>query len=177
MFLVGFVLAIAVSGYLIYDLNAQRATTARLRQDVERKEREAQTAQLPGVEEQNKWADQERRVNEILLPAETVPLFFEEVTRLANENGLERLDINSDEMVLDPGKSTSADEAVPASIGIRRYIVITLKFQGDYQNVAGFLGGISKLERPLEYRMVEMRRNPPKVEVTIVMNVYKREAA
>src|SRR6267142_5276443 len=115
MFLVGFVLALAVSGYLIYDLNARRATAARLKQEVERKEREAQSVQLPSVEVQNKWADQERQVNEILLPAQTVPLFFEEVTRIANENGLERLGINSDEMVLDPNNTTSPDEVIPDS--------------------------------------------------------------
>jgi Tfp pilus assembly protein PilO len=177
IFLVGFVLALVLSGYLIYDLNGERATVARLKQEVERKEREAQAVQLPTLEEQNRWAEQEKQVNEILLPEQTVPLFFEEVTRVANENGLERLGINTEEIVLDPNKSTAADEATPVGIGVRRYLVVTLKFQGDYQNVARFLGGISKLPRPLEYRTVDIRRSPPKVEVMVVMNVYKREAA
>jgi len=176
-FLVGLVLALALAVYLIYDLNSQRATVDRLRQEVERKERDAQTVQVPTAEEQNRWAEQERRVNELLLPEQAVPLFFEEITRIANENGLERLGINTEETVLDPARSPAPDDVIPAGIGVRRYLVVTLKFQGDYQNVAGFLGGVSKLERPIEYRLVDIRRSPPKVDVTIVMNVYKRETA
>ncbi|PYS23730.1 MAG: hypothetical protein DMG11_25150, partial [Acidobacteria bacterium] len=153
----------------IYDLNSQRATVDRLRQEVERKERDAQTVQVPTAEEQNRWAEQERRVNELLLPEQAVPLFFEEITRIANENGLERLGINTEETVLDPARSPAPDDVIPAGIGVRRYLVVTLKFQGDYQNVAGFLGGVSKLERPIEYRLVDIRRSPPKVDVTIGM--------
>ncbi|HYR84407.1 MAG TPA: hypothetical protein VE422_10050 [Terriglobia bacterium] len=176
-FLLGLAIALALSAYLIYDLNSRRATIDRLKQEVERKERDAHAVQLPTREERTLWAEQERQVNQLLLPEQTVPLFFEEITKIANENGLERLGINTEETVLGPDKSPAPDDVTPAGVGVRRYLVVTLKFQGDYRNVAGFLGSISKLPRPVEYRLIDMRRTPPKVDVTIVMNVYKRETA
>jgi Tfp pilus assembly protein PilO len=175
IYIIGGVLALAASGGMTYDLSAKRTENSKRKQEIERKERDAQSAQLPSLEEQTNWAGDENQLKNILLPEQIVPEFMAEITRIADENGLQRIGLNTEETVIDPNKSPSPEDTKLLAVGIRRYLVVTVKFQGQYPNVATFLGGVSKLQRPVEYHMIDMRRSPPLVDVTVVMNVYKKE--
>ena len=173
----GLVVALVVTGWFAYNLNAKRTDAAKLRQEIERKERDLQSAVPPPAEEQAKWRQQEKLLSDLLLPDDAVPQFFEEVTRIANENHLQRLGLNTEETVIDPNNAASPEQMRLLGVGVRRYLVVTVKFQGEYPDVARFLGGVATLPRPVEYHTIELRRNPPLIDVTVVMNVYKREAA
>ena len=177
LYLIGFVLALVLSVGMVFDLNAKRAEVTKFKQEIERKERDAQSGQPPSPEEQSKWSQDENQMKSVLLADEKVPEFMGELTRIANENGLERLGLNTEETLIDSNKTPSAEETKLLGVGVHRYLVITVKFQGPYPNVAHFLGGVSQLQRSVEFHMIDMRRSPPIVDVTVVLNVYKREAA
>ena len=85
--------------------------------------------------------------------------------------------MNTEEISIDPAKASSAEEAKVIAVGIRRYLAITMRFQGQYMDIARFLGGVAKLDRPIEYHFVNLKRIVPLIEVQLVMNVYKRETA
>ncbi len=168
--------ALIIAGWLMYDLNTKRTNVARTRQEIERKEHDIQNAAIAGPEDQAKWQQQEKQLSDLLLTDDAVPQFFEEVTRIANENHLQRLGLNTEETVIDAANSPSPEQMRLLGVGIRRYLVVTVKFQGEYPDVARFLGGVSRLPRPVEYHAIELRRSPPLIDVSVVMNVYKREA-
>jgi len=177
IYIAGFVLALGLAVGMLYDLNSSRAAVARQKQDVERKEQQARGANPPGIEEQRKWAEQEARLTNLLLPEQAVPQFFEEVTRIATETGIQRLGMNTEEISIDPSKTLLPEDAKVIAVGIRRYLAVTMKFQGQYTDIARFLGGVAKLDRPVEYHFVSLKRIVPLIEVQLVMNVYRREAA
>src|SRR5215471_4395368 len=102
IYIIGCVLALAASGWMTYDLSAKRTENAKRKQEIERKERDAQSAMLPSLEEQTKWAEDENQLKNILLPEQIVPEFMAEVTRIADENGLQRIGLNTEETVIDP---------------------------------------------------------------------------
>ena len=173
----GLILALSIAGWLVYGLNAKRTDVAKAKQEIERKEHDIQNVVTASPEDQARWQQQERQLGNLLLTDDAVPQFFEEVTRIANENHLQRLGLNTEETVIDPNNSPSPEQMRLLGVGIRRYLVVTVKFQGEYPDVARFLGGVSTLPRPVEYHTIELRRSPPLIDVTVVMNVYKREAA
>ena len=177
IYIAGFVLALGLAGGLLYNLSSSRATLGKQKQEVERKETQARTAKPPSLEEQSKWAGQESQLNDLLLSDQAGPQFFEEVTRIATENGIQRLGMNTEEISIDPTKAGSPEEAKVIAVGIRRYLAVTMKFQGQYADIARFLGGVAKLPRPIEYHVVNLKRTLPLIEVLVVMNVYKREPA
>ena len=174
VYIAGFALSLALAGGLLYNLSTQRAQTAKLKQDVERSESQARGARLPSLEEQNKWTEDEERLNSILLTEQDQQQFFEEVTKAAADNGIQGLGMMPEEVIIDPNK---AEDAKVSGVGIRRYLVVTLKFRGQYQDIARFLGAVSKLGRPTEYYSVNMKRMPPFIDVQIGLRVYKREPA
>ncbi len=175
--LLGAVAALALAGFLVYDLNAKRLEVMSLTQEVEAKEQNALNGREPSAEELEDWSQRESRISNTLLSDQMVPQLFEEISRLANENHLQRLALNTEEAVIDPEKQGSTLDMELAALGVRRYLVITIKFLGDYPDIARFLGDVVKLQRPLEYRVADMRRAAPWIDVTLVMNVYKREGA
>ena len=176
-YIIGTLLALGLAGGMVYDTNRRRAEASNLKQEVASKELEAASIQVSSEADQAQWAEKEAQLSSILLSDQAVPEFLEEVTRLANENQLVRLGINNEDKLLDPAQSTSPEETKLMAVGIRRYLLITLKFQSEYQDMARFLAGVSKLQRPVEFEIVDMRRNPPWVDVTVTLRVYKREAA
>ena len=177
IFIVGTVLALVLSGGMLYNLNSTQAAITRQRQDLERKEKQTKGYQAPTLEEQTKWAEQETQVNNLLLSEQEVPQFFEEVTRIATESGIQRVGMNTDPVTIDPSKATSAEEAKVVAVGVKQYLAVTMKFQGQYADIARFLGGVAKLQRPIEYHLVDLKRTIPLIEVQLVMNVYKRGPA
>ena len=176
-YIAGFVVSLVISGFLLYNLSTARTASARQVQDVERKEKQARGVTLPTAEEQAKWAEQETQVANYLLPEQGVPQFFEEVTRIATETGVQRVGMNTDEVAIDPNKAASPEEARVVAVGVRHYLAVSMKFQGQYTDVARFLGGVAKLDRPIEFHLVELKRTVPLIEVQLVMNVYKKEPA
>jgi Tfp pilus assembly protein PilO len=172
---IGFLLAIALAAGILFDLGRKRAEAASVQTEVERKEREA-AVELPSAEQQSEWVGYEQQIQSVLLTDPNVPQVFEEVTRIANENGLQRLGINSEEKIINAQSPDAGDERLLA-LGIQRYLVVTLRFQADYPNVARFLSGVLQLPRAVEYQSINMRRQPPLVDVTVVMNIYKKEGA
>ena len=177
IYIAGTLLALGLSGGMLYNLNSGRAAIGKQKQDVERKEMQARAYRPAGLEEQSKWKEQEAQVQNLLLSEQDVPQFFEDVTRIATEAGIQRVGMNTEEVTIDPAKATSAEEAKVVAVGVRQYLAVTMKFQGQYADIARFLGGVAKLKRPIEYHLVDLKRTIPLVEVQLVMNVYKREPA
>jgi Tfp pilus assembly protein PilO len=177
IYIAGFVLSVGLAAGMLYNLNSIRAAVSRQKQEVEQKEQQARGANPPALEEHRRWAEQEDRLTNLLLPEQAVPQFFEEVTRIATETGIQRLGMNTEEISIDPSKAVSSEDAKVIAVGIRRYLAVTMKFQGQYTDIARFLGGVAKLDRPTEYHFVNLKRTFPLIEVQLVMNVYKREPA
>jgi len=174
IYIAGAVLSLGLAGAMLSSLNASRAYVNTQTQEVERKENQLRMAKQPAREEQNKWAEEEARISNLLLSEQVLPQFFEELTDIAKESGIQRLGMNTEEVTIDPSKPSSPAEATVVAMGIRRYLTITMKFQGQYSDIGRFLGRVAKLDRPVEYRLVELKRNVPLIEVQLVMNVYKR---
>jgi Tfp pilus assembly protein PilO len=177
VYIIGCVLMLLVAGGLLYSLNSSAATVTKLKQDVERKEKQAKGVRPATAEEQSQWEAQETQLGSLLLSEQAVPQFFEEVTRIATENSIQRLSMNSEEVTIDPGKAATADEARVIAVGIKHYLAVTMKFQGQYVDVARFLGSVAMLDRPIQYHLVELKRGFPYIEAQVVINVYKREPA
>lgn len=173
-FIIAFVLAVAASGGMLYRLGTEKAQAASALADVERKEIQAQTSQMPSPEDLEQWSSIEQQLSSVLISDQTVPLFFEEVTRIGTQNGLQPT-INTEEKVLDPAKSPTPEEIKLMEIGITKYLLMTITFRGGYPEVARFLSEVSRLQRPVEFRNIRMRRAPPFVDVSLTMHVYKRE--
>ena len=176
MYIGGVVLGLGLAGGLMWDLNGRRAQVTRLQQEVEQKERQAQNARPPSPEDQSKWADQEQQLSTVLLADQGVGQFFEEVGRIASDNHLQRFSMDTNEKMIDPATETSPEQTKVLTVGVRRYLVIAVKFSGQYPDIARFVGGVGRLNRPLEFQSIELKRSPPFIDVVVVMNVYKRES-
>jgi Tfp pilus assembly protein PilO len=173
-FLIGTIVLLGAAGWLMYDLYVKRADTLAQRQALERKERDAQHIRLPSAEEQAQWAQEVQHFQDILLTDQAVPEFYSEITRIAGENRLDqRFGMTTEEKKTDV-KPTPETEKL-AALGIKRYLVMTLKFSGEYPDIARFLSALSQLSRPIEYQQIDMKREVNLVDVTLVMHVYKRE--
>jgi Tfp pilus assembly protein PilO len=175
-YLIGTLLALALAGGMLLDGSRKSAEAAALRQEVERKELEAETIQVPTPEEQAGWAESERRLASVLLSDAEVPQFLADVTRLADQYKLQRFNINTEDKVLDPNQPATAEETRMVIVGIRRYLLVSIRFAGDYADAARFLGAVSQLPRPIEFQTVDMQRNPPWINVNLILKVYKQEA-
>jgi Tfp pilus assembly protein PilO len=176
-YLGGLVVSVVLVAAMLLNLSSSRAAVTKIRQDVERKESKASSLRPATPEEEAKWTEQETQINNLLLPEQAVPQFFEEVTRIATENGIQRLGMTTDEVTIDPNKASSPAEAKVIGVGIKRYLTVTMKFQGQYADIARFMGGVVKLDRPIEYHLVDLKRVPGLIEAQLVMNVYKRDAS
>ncbi len=177
IYIAGFVLSLGLAGWLLYDLNGRQTAAARLEREVTQKERDSRNLAEPGAEELAEWAQQQAQLTNILLLDQAEPEFLAEVTRIATENRLQRVGVTSENKIIDPEKGSSAEELKALGVGIRRYVAVTIKFTGDYADIARFLGSVSNLERAVEYHTINLKRNAPFIEVEVVMNVYKREPA
>jgi Tfp pilus assembly protein PilO len=177
MYIVGSLVLLGIAGAMLYDANRRVKEAATLVQETDRKEQEAAVVQIPSDEDQAQWAEKDRQLASLLLSDQQVPEFLEDVARLANENHLQRLGINNEDKVIDPNQPGSPEDGKLASVGIRRYLLVTLKFQSEYPDAARFLAAVSQLPRPVEFQVVDMRRNPPALDMTLVLKVYKREPA
>jgi Tfp pilus assembly protein PilO len=176
-YIAGTVLSLGLAAGMLYSVNSNRVAVNKQRQDTERKETQARGFKPPTLEEQNRWVEQQDQISNLLLSEQAVPQFFEEVTKIAMETGIQRVGMNTEEISIDPAKAASPEEARVVAVGVRRYLAVTMKFQGQYADIASFLGRVARLERPIEYHLVDLKRTPPYVEVQLVMNVYKREPA
>ncbi len=173
----GVVLGLGLAGASLWDLGGKRAEVSKLQPDVEQKERQAQSARPVSPEDQAKWAIQEQQVATLLLTDQAVGQLFEEVGRIANDNHLQRFSMDTNEKVIDPATETSPEVTKVLAVGVRRYLVVAMKFSGQYPDIARFLGGVAKLNRPLEFQSIDLKRSPPFIDAVVVMNVYKREPA
>ena len=178
LYMAGTLLSLGLSALLLYNLSSARTALTTLKQEVENKENRARSARPPGIEEQGAWKDTENALSSLLLPDQAVPEFLAEITQIADETGIQqRLAVNTEETTLAPGKPISPEDAQALAIGIRRYLVISMKFQGQYPDIAQFLGRLSRLQRPVEYKIVDLKRTAPLIEVQVILHAYKRDAA
>jgi Tfp pilus assembly protein PilO len=175
IYIAGCVLSLALGIGLLYSLTGIRKTVTKLKQDVEAKEQQAGGAKLQSPEEQSQWAEEQDRLNNLLLSDQAESQFMAEITRVASESGIQRLGMSSEGNSSDAGKTQ--EDAKILALGVHRYLTVTLRFQGQYADVARFLGGVSKLQRAVEFHLVDMKRAFPLIEVQVVMNVYKKEPA
>ncbi len=176
--LYGAILVFAVAGTVAttWYLGTIRTEVEELTDELAQKELEADAIVLPTDDERGEWTTQENLMASMLLADPAVPAFFSEVTRLANLNRLERFVLGNEERMLDEidGEPSSSD-ALSQSVGVRRYVVVTLEFSGDYRNVAEFIHDIGRLPRLAEFVSIQLRRNQPYVDVTMSFHVYKSE--
>ena len=175
-YIIGAVLALSLTAGMFYDIGRKRTEMTALKRDVERKEQESVSIQLPTVAEENEWTGKQLQLTSMLLADPLVPEFLEEIAGLANENHLERLVINNEDKLIDPKQATADDQKL-LQVGVQRYLLLNLKFQSDYPDAARFIAAVSRLSRPVEFQIVDMRRDPPRVVVTMTLKVYKREPA
>jgi hypothetical protein len=176
-FLVSTVVLLGAAGWLVHDVNRRVAQAASERQEIERKENTARENQPASAEEQASWIEQSQRLQALLLSDQTLPQFYTEITTLAGENGLDqRFGMTPEEKAIRED-NPSTEESKILSVGVRRYVVLTLNFRGDYPNVSRFLGALSRLPRAIEFQTIDMRREGPLVEVSLVLHVYRREEA
>ena len=177
IYIAGTLLLLGIAGGMLYDGNRRTKEAITLRLEAERKEQEASTVQVPTDRDQAQWEAKEKELSAILLSDQQVPEFLEDVARLANENHLERLGINNEEKLIDPNQPGTPEDGKLLGVGIRRYLLVTLKFQSQYPDAARFLAAVSQLPRPVEFQVVDMRRNQPTLDMTLILKVYKREPA
>ena len=112
----------------------------------------------------------------MLLADPDVPAFFNDLTRLATLNRLERFSLATEERVLDDTElELSVSETLARSVGIRRYLVVNLEFNADYRDAVEFVQDVGRLPRLTEFVSVQLRREPPTVGVTMSFHVYKSE--
>lgn len=175
MYIIGTVLLLGVAGGLMVDINRRTAEAATAKTKVDREEQEAPLVTIPSEQEQAQWLTREKELAERLLPDQQVPAFLEDITRIANENHLERLGINNEDKTIDPNQPPTPQDGKAAALGIRRYLLVTLKFQSAYPDAARFLSAVSRLPRPVEIQTVDMRRSAPTLDVTVILKVYKQE--
>ena len=176
-FIVATVTLLGLAGWLIYDLNRRTTEAAAARQDLDRKETTARGLTPVTAEEQALWAQANEQFKAVLLSDQTAPELYTEITRLAGENQLDqRFGMTPEEKTIGDQNLTPEESRVQA-VGVKRYVVLTLNFRGDYPNVARFIGALSRLPRPIEYETIDFRREVPQVEVNLVIHVYKREGA
>ena len=176
IYLIGTVLLLGIAGWMIYDSNKRTKEAVTLRLDAERKEQEASTITIPSDQEQAKWQLQEKELADLLITDQQVPEVLEDVSRLANENHLERLGINNEDKTIDAQPATPEDGKL-VNVGVRRYLQVTLKFQSTYPDAARFIAAVTHLPRPVEVQVIDMRRNPPTVDTILTLRIYKREPA
>jgi Tfp pilus assembly protein PilO len=175
IYIAGFALSLVLGIGLLYSLTGGEKTLAKLKQEVESKEQQALGAKPPNIEEQSKWTDQQARLTNLLLTDQAEAQFMEELTRVASESGIQRLGMNTE--ANSPAAGKAPEDAGILAAGVHRYLTVTLRFQGQYAEVARFLGGVSKLQRPVEFRLIDMKRSLPVIDVQVVINVYKKEPA
>lgn len=175
MYIIGTVLLLGVAGGMIYDAHRRNAQAVTMKTNVERQEHEAAAITMPSQQEQAQWSAKEEDLSRRLLSDQQVPEFLEDITRIANENHLERLGINNEDKTIDPNQPPTPEDGKIAALGIRRYLLVTLKFQSAYPDAARFLAAVSQLPRPVELQTIDIRRNTPTVDVTVILKVYKQE--
>ena len=175
MYIGGTLLLLGISGGMLYDMNRRSTEAVTLKLEADRKEQEASTVQIPTDAEQAKWATNEKEMSGFLLTDQTVPEFLEDVARLANENHLQRLAINNEEKTINPEQPATPEDGKLVTLGIKRYLQVTLRFQSEYPDAARFMTAVARLPRPVEFQLVDMRRNPPTIDIILVLKVYKRE--
>ena len=175
MYIIGTVVLSIMAGGMMIDANRRTAEAVMAKTNVQRQEQEAAAITFPNDREQAQWSTKEKELSTRLLSDQQVPEFLEEITRIANENHLERLGINNEDKTIDPNQPSPPGDGKIAALGIRRYLLVTLKFQSAYPDAARFLAAVSQLPRPVELQTVDMRRNAPSLDVTVILKVYKQE--
>jgi len=176
-YMIAGVVALVLAGLMFFDGSRKRAEAATALSEIEQKEIQALSLQFPTNAEIDQWLQQEQDLQKLLMPDSMVPEFYQEVAKLAGDNKLQRYVVNTDEKVMDANASPAPDETKLLSLGIKRYLVMTLTFKGDYADIARFLGQVKALQRPLRYKTINIRRNPPDIDVSMTMQIFKKEGA
>ena len=174
----GALLLLAVAGIIGMNvhLGTVRTAVAELQEELAEKEREAENIVLPTADERSEWTTNQNLMTSMLLADPDIPAFFNDLTRLATLNRLERFNLGTEERVLDDAeRELSVSETLARSVGIRRYLVVNLEFSADYRDAVEFVQDVGRLPRLTEFVSVQLRRQPPSVGVTMSFHVYKSE--
>ena len=174
----GALLLFAVAGIIGMNvhLGTVRTAVAELQEELAEKEREAENIVLPTADERSEWTTNQNLMTSMLLADPDIPAFFNDLTRLATLNRLERFNLGTEERVLDDAeRELSVSETLAQSVGIHRYLVVNLEFSADYRDAVEFVQDVGRLPRLTEFVSVQLRRQPPSVGVTMSFHVYKSE--
>jgi hypothetical protein len=175
--------AVVLSAGVIYDLNTRKSELQRLTTEVEALEAQIAAIDFPTGAETTEWAAEEETFRSALLGEESVPLLFAEITRIGSDNRIQGITINTEEHNLSPDAAVQDGSAPPGhdadllAVGIARYSAVTIRFQGLYPDVAGFLDAVSRLPYSISVRTVDLKRTIPLIDGTLLLHVYKRGAA
>ena len=164
------IVSIVISAWMILDLSKRETVADKLSREFQSKQQQADALPRPAGTDGTSAEKLERFSNFVVSPS-LAPQLLEDVSRLAAESNLTDVAVSSEEHVVN-----GVDAEAPAlqSLGIVRYLTITMTFKSEYEDAARFLGSVEHLQRPLMIRTVEMRRDPPRVAGTVALQVYEK---
>ena len=151
--------------WMFMDLSKRQTMIAQLGTEVDSKQQQVNAISPVQPDPQDEFS--QALLNNMMVSAADEPQLFEELSRLASENGLEEITINSD-------PPTTIEDPALKSLGITRQLNLRMNFKAEYADAARFLGSIGRLQRSIVVRDVQFRRDPPKLGATVAFEVYQK---
>lgn len=163
---------IAVSVWLVTDVGKREKAVDTLRAEVE--QNEFQVAALP-KETATPLSPEELAEKIQLLVAfpGAEDELREHLAMLSVEHHLDVLKIENAATPIDPA-GTGTEIPLLLSLSVMSYTDITIHFRAEYEDAARFMDSVERLPQRAIIRTAELRRNPPKVEGTLVLRVYQK---
>ena len=151
--------------WMFMDLSKREATIAQL--STEANAKQEQVNSIPPLQPIRPDENSLELLNSMVMSQANEPELFEQLSRLASDNGLEEVTINSD-------PPTTIEDPSLVALGINRQLNLKIDFKAEYPDAARFLGSIGSLQRSIVIRDVQLRRAPPKVGATLSLQVYQK---
>jgi Tfp pilus assembly protein PilO len=165
------IIGVLLSAGMFLDLTKRESAADKLSKEFHAREQQADALPKPGIATEGASNERLERFSSFIVQPALATQLLEDVSRLAAENNLADVAVTSEEHVIN---TIDTDAAVLQSLGIVKYLTITMTFKSEYEDAAKFLGTVEHLPRPLMIRTVDMRREPPRVAATVAMQVYEK---
>jgi hypothetical protein len=153
-------------------------------QQVEARFQELDRWSVAGVRLEHSLAGREAAVTPVwerLFPAERrCEALFLDLARVADESGVDRFELHElkgDEMATVSAVSESSTDAVAPTAAADSAAALTTyrvraHFESDFAGVAGFLGGLGRLDRATVIHQLKIRPTKTGVETELELDVY-----
>jgi Tfp pilus assembly protein PilO len=136
---------------------------AAIRQQIEQRVRQLSEYDPPTAEEREEWDILEREFSLKLPPAKQISDLYSRLSRLAVDSHCQ--DFNKLEIENSDTTYASGDVA-------RRGFDIQLNFACDYRSLKDYINGLKKAGRLIEVVELDVNRNLPLLDVTMVIRSY-----